>query len=154
MKRAALAVITGVALASLAQAGTARANGVDDGNAGLSALQNGDYDVAIRLFSRALDSRGLKGDDREFAYANRGVAYLKKGDVSSAIVDLDRARQMKPDDADAQNELVTAVAMVLPASLVPGQSARSVFHQLGSALGNSIMTGIQQGLAQSAQQQQ
>ena len=144
------AFLLGVSI-SLAVGFAAQANGVDDGNAGLTALQNGDNDTAIAMFTRALDAGGLKGDDREFAYANRGKAFLNKGDFSSAIADLDKARRMKPDDVDAQNDLVTAVSRTLPATLLPGQSARSVFRQLGRSLGQAVVQGVANGLAQGAQ---
>lgn len=146
MKTILLAASLLLALSSAAKAGTA----TDDANAGLNALQTGANDQAISLFTHALDS-GLKGDDREFAYASRGKAYLNKGDYSSAIVDLDKARQMKPDDADAQADLATAISRTLPAAALPGQSARSIFRQLGHSLGQAVQQGVAEGLAQSAQ---
>jgi tetratricopeptide (TPR) repeat protein len=141
------------ALAAMALATAAQANPIDDGNAGLTALQNGDNDQAIALFTRALASGGLKGDDREFAYANRGKAYLNKFDISDAIADLDRARQMKPDDVDAQTNLISAISQTLPATLLPGQSAKSLFGQFGAAVGQAVVKGVAQGLAQSGQPQ-
>jgi len=136
----------------LGSATLAHANALDDGNDGLKALQNGDNDTAINLFTRALKSGQLKGDDREFAYANRGKAYLNKGDLSDAVVDLDAARQMKPDDTDAQNDLVKAVSLQLPATMLPGQSAKSVLGQAGSLFGKALLKGIQAGIAQQGQQ--
>jgi Tfp pilus assembly protein PilF len=148
MKRALLGGLVAAMLGAAAHAG-----GIDDGNAGLAALQQGDNDGAIVLFTRALGSGGLRGDDREFAYANRGVAYLNKGDLASAIADLDKARQMKPDDADTQNALIKALSTALPATILPGQSAKSMFRQVVGALGQAVADGIVEGAAQSAQGQ-
>lgn len=133
------------AVAALAMGCAAHANGIEDGNAGLKALQSGDNDGAIALFTRALNSGQLKGEDREFAYANRGAAYLNKNDLSDAIADLDRARQLKPDDAEVQDALVKAISTQLPATILPGQSAKSMFTQFGKALGRAVVAGIQQG---------
>jgi tetratricopeptide (TPR) repeat protein len=125
----------------------ASADAASDGNQGLTALQQGDNDTAIRLFSHALGSGQLSGDDLEFAYANRGKAYLNKHDLSSAIADLDRARQMKPDDTDAQNDLVAALQAEIPPDSVPGRPKPSFFGQLGQAL----LQGMADGMAQGAQ---
>jgi tetratricopeptide (TPR) repeat protein len=80
---------------------TAWANAGDDGNAGLAALNSGAYDQAIRLFTHALKSGELTGDDKEFAYLNRGKAYLGKGEYKLGIADLAAALKLKPDDSDA-----------------------------------------------------
>jgi len=133
-------------LATLVIASAAHANALDDGNAGLAALNGGDYDKAISLFSRAINSGELKGDDREFAYANRGRAYLKKGDLTSAIVDLDRARRDKPDDADAQNDLVAALSTELPATSIPGIPKPNPAADAAKALGQAIVLGVAAGL--------
>ncbi|MGD0143323.1 MAG: hypothetical protein ABSC92_09200 [Rhizomicrobium sp.] len=139
------AVLCG-ALLMLMAASAAHADAIADGNAGLTALQGGDYDNAIRLFTRALKSGGLTGDDLEFAYANRGKAYLMKADYSSAIVDLDKARQMKPDDTDAQNNLQTALEAKLPADSVPGRPKANPWEALGQAVLNGVAQGIAAGL--------
>jgi tetratricopeptide (TPR) repeat protein len=55
-----------------------------------------------------LNSGQLSGDDRQFAYSERGKAYLEKGEFAAAISDLKRAVQLKPDDADAEQELIEA----------------------------------------------
>jgi tetratricopeptide (TPR) repeat protein len=141
------AVLWGLA-ATIILAGGARANALDDGNAGLQALNSGDYDHAIGLFTKAIDSHRLKKDDQEFAYANRGRAYLKKGDYSSAIVDLDRARRAKPDDVDAQNDLVVALSAKLPAAAIPGLPKQSAWGALGHALLDGAIAGIVSGLQQ------
>lgn len=86
----------------------ALANAIDDGNAGLDALNNGAYDDAIRLFTKALKSGQLKGDDQEFAYLNRGKAYIGKHDYAKAVADLKKAAKLKPDDSEAQDMLAEA----------------------------------------------
>jgi len=83
---------------------------VDDANAAETALGQGDNDTAIRLFTRAIASGQLSADDRESAYAERGKAYLAKGNLAAAISDLRHAVQMKPGDADAQQTLAAALA--------------------------------------------
>jgi tetratricopeptide (TPR) repeat protein len=133
-------------LAMLIFASAAHASALDDGNAGLEALNGGDYDKAISLFSRAINSGELNGDDREFAYANRGRAYLKKGDLSPAIIDLDRARREKPDDADAQNDLVAALSTKLPAATIPGLPKPNPGAEAAKAVGKAIVLGIAAGL--------
>jgi hypothetical protein len=81
-----------------------------DGNAAMTALGRGDYDSAIRLFTHAIDSGRLAGDNLELAYLNRGKAYAAKGDLKDGIVDLQRATKLRPDDADAANALEAALS--------------------------------------------
>ncbi len=91
-------------------AGPALAGGIEDGNAGLAALNRGAYDEAIRLFTRAIKAPDLAPDDREFAFLNRGKAYLGKKAYTLAAADFRRARTMRPDDADAADGLRLALA--------------------------------------------
>jgi tetratricopeptide (TPR) repeat protein len=98
-----------VAFASyLCAATSAFASAIDDGNAGLDALNSGDFTKAISLFTRALKSGELKGDDREFAYLNRGKAYLARGDNAKAVADLEEAVKLNPSDQDASAALQQA----------------------------------------------
>jgi tetratricopeptide (TPR) repeat protein len=144
---------TAIVVLLLAPASAAFANGADDGNRGLQAMQQNDYDGAIADFTHALKYGHLEGDDQEFAYANRGRAYLRKGDTSLAIADLDRARQMKPDDADAQNDMLTALQTVIPPDQIPDKPHMGFFEALGRALLQGIVAGIAQAAAQQQQQQ-
>lgn len=98
------------AAAALLLAGAAVANGVEDGNAGLEALNRGDYDLAVRLFTRAIAAADLTPDDREFAYVNRGRAYLGKKAYKLAAADFRAAGRIKPGDDDAQEGLRLALA--------------------------------------------
>lgn len=144
------AVVLGL-LAALAAAPVAYADAADDGDAGLAAYNAGDYAQAVALFSRALASGQLHGDDKELATASRGRAYLKAGNVSLAIVDLDRARRMKPSDTDAQNDLVTALSTKLPADQIPGLPKASFWSQLGAAAVQAVADGITQSLQENSQ---
>jgi Ni/Co efflux regulator RcnB len=122
------------------------------GNAGLQALNAGDFDTAVSQFSVALDSGQLSDEDQEFALAGRGRAYLKKGDLSSAIADLDRARRGKPDDADAQNDLVAALTAKLPpVTAIPGMPKPSFWGSLGRALLEGAVAGVVSGLTGDSQ---
>jgi tetratricopeptide (TPR) repeat protein len=128
-----------IGLAMALTASNAWPGPLEDANAGLAAMQSGDNDGAIALFNRALESGRLRGDDLEFAYAARGQAHLNKHDLPDAIADLDKARQMKPDDKDAQASLVVAICTAQPAALIPGQNAGKV---IGRLLGGAILAGL------------
>jgi len=115
--------LMGGALVSLFVATAAWAGPEEDGNAGLTALQQGNYTRAITLFTRALNSGKLSSNDKEFAYSQRGTAYLKAGKVTSAIADFKRALKLKPDDADAQSGLDEAQSQ--SASAPPEPTSRA-----------------------------
>ena len=127
------------------------AGGLDDASAGLAALRSGDNDTAIASFSRAISSGALQGDNLELAYSSRGRAFLGKHDYWAAISDLDRARQMAPDDQDAQFALIQAIAALQPADLVPEQSAGRIWSKIGRALLKGTADGIAEGLTQPQQ---
>jgi tetratricopeptide (TPR) repeat protein len=97
----------GLALALLAGS-QAVAGPEEDGNAGLDAMKSGDYTRAVQMFSRALASGKLSGDDREFAYVQRGTAYLSLKNKAAAVADFEKALKIKPDDADAKQGLAEA----------------------------------------------
>lgn len=100
----------GAALIACAAAGAAHGGGSEDGAAGLKALDRGAYDQAIGLFTRAIAAGELSADDLEFAYYNRGKAYLGKGDSKAAIADLGKALSLKPDDPGARASLQLALS--------------------------------------------
>jgi tetratricopeptide (TPR) repeat protein len=110
-------VVCGMALTTAASA-----SGVDDGEAGLKALDRGAYGEAVRLFTKALDAGDLAPDDREFAFFNRGKAYLAEGDRTRALADLRQAVRLKPDDAEAQDALHQALA---PATATSASSEKA-----------------------------
>jgi tetratricopeptide (TPR) repeat protein len=94
MMRLMLAAVLAAAIVLPAHAG-----GLDDAKAGRLALQHGDYDEAIRLYSRAIESGDLSQDDLASAHESRGYAYDHKGQYDEAIADYDVAIRLKPDDA-------------------------------------------------------
>ncbi len=112
-------LILAAALALTVATGTFAA-AVDDGNAGLEALNSGAYDKAIALFTRAIKSGQLAGDDKEFAYLNRGKAYLGKHAYARAVADLRMAVKISPDDADAKDALQQALALQTSGGGAPG----------------------------------
>jgi tetratricopeptide (TPR) repeat protein len=71
------------------------ANSTADGNAGLSALNRGSYREAIRLFTRAIKAGDLAAADQEFAYLNRGKAYLLEGRKTLALATPKRRKLFK-----------------------------------------------------------
>lgn len=105
MRKTSLGLIT-VMLAALM--GSALADAVADGEAGLTALKSGDYSKAIIFFTRALKGNQLKSADREFAYLSRGKAYLRSGKPVPAISDLKMAVKLAPDDSEAADTLAQA----------------------------------------------
>jgi tetratricopeptide (TPR) repeat protein len=133
-------------LAALAAASAAHAAGADDANAGLDALKAGNYPQATARFTSAINSGDLQGDDKEFAYAARGRAYLKSGNLEAAIPDLDKARRMKPDDSDAQTDLIAALTAALPVVSMPGLPKPSFWGELGKSLLLGAAAGIASGL--------
>jgi tetratricopeptide (TPR) repeat protein len=106
---------------AVALAAGVRAGGIEDGGAGLQAMDRGAYDDAIRLFTKALAARDLSQDDRELAYLSRGKAYLAKGDSAHAVADLRQALALKPDDPEAQDALNQAQG---PSAQPPQTEAR------------------------------
>lgn len=100
MKKLLLPVFAAAAFAATAFAGT-----LDDASAGLDALHRASFEKAVTLFSGAIASGDLSKDDLEFAYYNRGIAYLWQKDYKAAAADFKKAVSMRPDDDDAQNYL-------------------------------------------------
>jgi tetratricopeptide (TPR) repeat protein len=124
-------------LIGLLSATVAWAGPEDDGNAGLTALQQGDYTRAISLFTRALNSGKLSSNDKEFAYSQRGTAYLKAGKITAAITDFKRALKLKPDDQDAQSGLDEAQSQAAPptssfSAAKPEQAAQAGMEALNA----------------------
>jgi len=76
------------------------ASAVDDANAGMDALNAGDYAKAVQLFARALHSKQLSSADAESAYVERGKAYLGEHANKLAVADFDHALKLNPDDQE------------------------------------------------------
>ena len=75
-------------------------------SAGVSHLQQGEYDQAIRDFDRAIALQpGLV-----VAWRNRGLAHKEKGDYDRALADYEQALVFAPTDARIYNERGVAYA--------------------------------------------
>jgi lipoprotein NlpI len=93
----------------LGHAGLAEADGKSDlGGCFVAYFQN-DYDTALTLCTRALESGDLAPDETIRALNNRGAVYSEgKGKYDLAIHDYDRVIHLKPDNANAYNNRGTA----------------------------------------------
>jgi len=67
---------------------------------GYSYLKNGQYQLAIHEFDKAIQ---IGGDYDAGAYNNRGHSYAELGQYQTAINDFTKAIQLDPDDAYAYN---------------------------------------------------
>jgi|GEM_PF-5969009 len=101
-------VLTGLAAVAMAFAASARAGGPEDGERGLTALQSGDYEMAVKLFTRALEDRRMIRVDRALAHLSRGKALLALHETARAEADFREAIALKPNDADAIAALADA----------------------------------------------
>ena len=70
-----------------------------DETAASAALEKGDADTAIALFTKAIATNPKA--TIYFDYVSRGIAYAKKDMNDQAIADFDAALKIKPGDADA-----------------------------------------------------
>ena len=74
-----------------------RDKSIDHYNRGLAHAKNGEYDLAISEFTRAIEINPGNAD----AYNNRGNAYRKKGQFDLVIPDCTKAIEINPQLADA-----------------------------------------------------
>ena len=65
-------------------------------NSGIDYGEEGEYDLAIKDFTKAIDLK----PDYALAYNNRGAVYRSKGNHDLAIEDCNKAIQLKPDYAE------------------------------------------------------
>ncbi|OGP81886.1 MAG: hypothetical protein A2Z08_03775, partial [Deltaproteobacteria bacterium RBG_16_54_11] len=77
------------------------AGGLDDLDAGITAGKTGNYDEAIRLCTKAIESGELSGKNLSSVYCTRGTAWAEKGDYDKAIADINKAIEIDPKDAMA-----------------------------------------------------
>jgi tetratricopeptide (TPR) repeat protein len=82
-------------------AGPVLADPLSDAKAGLEALNRGDNEAAIHLFTQALDSGGMTSADRELAYVKRAEAYAAEHNTAQSLADLDQAQALYPNDQEA-----------------------------------------------------
>jgi tetratricopeptide (TPR) repeat protein len=73
----------------------------DNASAGLAAENRGDYDEAIRLYTRAIEAGGLSRENLSVIYSNRGRVWLVKGNNDLAIADFNKAIELMPQYAEA-----------------------------------------------------
>ena len=97
-------------LCLLALAGTARANGSSNFNAGIAASQRHAYGAAITFLTIALGEPDLPARLKAGALFERGFAYCETGQYNDAIADLTQAIGLDPDHADSFRERAKAYA--------------------------------------------
>ena len=80
-----------------------RAGGFEDAEAGFEAQKRGDYDKAIVLFTKAIESGELSVKQLAIIYGGRGNVWCDKGDYDKAISDYTKAIEINPKNALAYN---------------------------------------------------
>jgi tetratricopeptide (TPR) repeat protein len=90
-------------LLALASAGAAMASATDDAYQAEAAQERGELDLAIRLYTQAIQSGELPSELLPGVLNNRGLVLRAAGRLDEAIQDYDRAIDLKPDDASAYN---------------------------------------------------
>lgn len=70
--------------------------------------ERGDYGLAIRRFTQAIDSGELSQENLSIAYYNRGNAWSNKGKYNRAIADYTKAIEIDPEYADAYHKRALA----------------------------------------------
>ncbi len=101
--RAKAAVLAALSFSALVSA-CATEDAVDFNNAGVLAGRQGDYDVAIADYDKAI----VLDPGFAFAYNNRGEAYLRKGDLDAAIADFNVAIAKQRNFTEALNNRANA----------------------------------------------
>jgi len=74
------------------------------GERGITYASIGDNDSAIADFNEAISF----DKNNAITYSNRGGAYMQKGELNKAITDFETALKIKPDFAEAKNNLAMA----------------------------------------------
>ncbi len=89
-------------------AGLVLADAIDDARAALVAQNNDELGEAIRLYTRAIQSRELNNRFLAIAYYNRGTVHFVARNYRAAITDYDSAIVIRPGYAQAHNNLGNA----------------------------------------------
>jgi tetratricopeptide (TPR) repeat protein len=79
---------------------------------GNTAVRSGKYDLAVQYFNSVLDSLDKGSRTRGDVYLRIGETYRRKGDLGSAIMALQKARETLPDNV----VVLSTLAMVLDAA--------------------------------------
>lgn len=79
---------------------------------GSAAVQAGKYDVAIPVFQNVLDSMDPKSKARADLYMRLGEAYRKKGDFQNALLAVQKARELAPENI----RVLTTLGLILDLS--------------------------------------
>jgi tetratricopeptide (TPR) repeat protein len=90
---------------------------------GYEAASSGQADAAIYHYSQALESGDLSRQNRARALNNRAIAYIQKGSFVRAMVDLDLAVQLAPDDLSIARNRQATLVMSAGTTQVAVQSA-------------------------------
>jgi tetratricopeptide (TPR) repeat protein len=125
MRRTVKAVLAAGVGALLLMTGAAHADGLQQANAGMAAMERGDYRAAAELFTKALVAGDLGPADMELALVKRAESYLHVGLAKAALPDLDQALRLDPNDAEAADLLAQAKqALAAPAGDGPKSLGR------------------------------
>jgi lipoprotein NlpI len=87
----------------IGQSDLAMASGNGDSLECFAAYFQHDYDTALALCNRALQSGDLSNQQFVNTLNYRGGVYVGKGDYDKAVEDYDQAIRLKPDDASTYN---------------------------------------------------
>lgn len=118
-------------------ASVVRADPPHGAKAAIAALDRGDNDAAVRLFSELLLYGSPDRSGREFAYAKRAEALLAMGRYGDAAADAKRALALRPGDAEALEVRNKALALAMaPAPPFPPRRDTS------DALNAKVRTGL------------
>lgn len=104
-RRAVLRLLLCVLLIALgpAPARAAGEEGLARAKEGAAALQRGNAEQAVSLYTEALKDPGITTDRRATLHNDRGVAYQRLNQPRAAIDDFNRAVQLFPEGASAYN---------------------------------------------------
>jgi tetratricopeptide (TPR) repeat protein len=126
-------------------------SGIDDSIAGFEAEKRGENEVAIKMYTKAINSGDIDDEPKSILYYSRGLLYLKGEQPEKAIVDFTEAFKLDQSNISALNLRAAAyfkiqnysaalkdlnqVIMKYPAD-AKAYGSRSVIHE---KLGNKEM---------------
>jgi len=106
----------------------------DNADAGVQALVSGDTGRATELLTRALDSGRLNAAGVERAHLKRGEAFALAHDNDRAVMDLEEARRLNPNDKEAA-EMLKQVQDATLAHYLPYSIGALLLGGLAASLG-------------------